>query len=700
MSQTVEKPNSAEQVGRLIKPVGDHSRRPWHEKGIVASLPQQMTDTRGGFGIFPYLNTRLRLWWLFNSAQREQATRATGYESHSYNHIRENTEVKIVKLCRGFDPNAFIAAGVGDLKVAHHWLKGLKEDHPLIRNVLLALRQNAVALPPILAALATPYLLKGVASLQEVGVAAAGSLALNTAASLTLTQGESLRRPVTPDPVHFRLAAAVALTQDIERYNRSQGNTIEKTNALKAKSAVCNLVEGTLMVSTHINTQAVADDDEMLYAADRESTKRQRFINRERAFIFQEVLEDPKIGLKLLAAYMYDNQIYLQKVLPKLNRKIQEELKAITTKITAANSDPEVSGDPNTQMVIQALEEIELPEMMQLLLNVVQSEPNGMNVLFWDKGNHRNIAELRTHMMKSLTVKMNIPLIGAVLALRNECPPEEVRAKLTGDLVRVIPPVHSKEVAGGRVLPERLKSDEAEYVKAANTAAWNALRVFFALMKAGGMTPDQREAVFTYIREKAWPKRKAYKEGIPLPVQLMKLLELMMDDSEAAMNFVYDEYARMMQKSCEPQATPELTSTEQILKNERHVIKSLNKRGKRFSDTIDLKDKEIARLNLLADDMGGYCVHLLDLDEASLQRLMTASEHNTEEVQWYAKVKALKDVSMAIISNRMANLQDPGYKIVASKFIQLEEKIDKKISKAIQQKLERALPVITQQVNP
>lgn len=694
MSLSQEKPKSVNQIRGHITPVTDHRIRPWYKKGAFSSLPQEILDTRGGFGIIPYLNTRSKLDLLFDRTLREEKERCTSFEgSHSRNNIRERTEQKIVEICHDFDPNAFIAAGVGDLAETHQWLSGLNKDHPWLRNSLLAIRQNALALPPILAALSTSTLLNGGMNLHDT-VIAAGGLALNTAASLAFTQGESLRRPVTPDPIHFRLAAAVALTQDIDRFNsRVRAAIGERPNGEKSTS---NLIEGTLVVGTGLNTESIANDDEMLFTPNRESTKRQKFMNRERSFIFQEVLTDPKIGLKLLATYMYNNQIYQQKVLKKLPEELQEELRQMSNKSAIANSDPDVSGDPNSQMITQALEEIELPEMMQLLLNVAQSKRNGMRVLMTDKNTQGGFTTLRSGMMESLTAKMNIPLVGAILALRNELPPQLVTSKLINDFGRVIPPVSSKEAtAGGIILPERLSSNEIEYTKAANVAAWNAMRIFIVLMKSRGMNDAQRDTIFLRIKE-IWKKRKAFKEGIPLPVQFMKLIETTMDDSKVATDFVYDEYSRMMQKACEPQATPDLTSTEQIVKNTRHIVKSLNKRGEKFSQFTNFKKLEIGRLNIFADEMIRYTEYQLDHGQSFLNRIMTANSLEPDMVQWGAKLNALKSISCAILSNRNTSINECGE--LKQKLSALVKKIDSTVSDAIQKKLQGALPIINQTV--
>lgn len=693
MTLAPEKPKSVENVRGLVAPVGDHAVRPWNKKGTFSSLLQQIRDTRGGLGIIQYVNRRQKLSDLFDRTRREEKERMTDYDgSHAYNNIRERTEVKIVNICRDFDPNAFIAAGVGDLAETHQWLSNLKDDHPLRRNIMLALRQNAIALSPILAALSTSTFLNGGTGLHDVGIAV-GGLVLNTAASVAFTQGESLRRPVTPDPIHFRLAAAVALTQDIDRFNSRIRAAIGKRP--NGEKSVANLIEGTLAVGTHINTQSIANDDEMLYAPDRESTKRQRFMNRERSFIYQEVLTNPMIGLKLLATYMYNNQLYQQKVLRKLPEKLQDELQKISEKAAIANSDPDVSGDPNSQMIAQALEEIELPEMMQLLLNVAKSKRNGMRVFMADKNTQGSFTELRSHMMESLTAKMNIPLVGAILALRNELPPQLVIDKLMTDFVRVIPPISSKEAtAGGAILPERLSS-EIEYAKAANVAAWNAMRIFIVLMKSKGMTDIQRDAIFLKMKE-IWKKRKAFKEGIPLPVQFMKLIETTMDDSVVATDYVYDEYTRMMQKACEPQATPDLTSSEQIVKNTRHIIKSLNKRGEKFSSTQPIKHLEIRRLNSFADGMVKYAEYQLDYGQTFLNRIMTVNSLEPDMIQWGAKLNALKSVSCAILSNRNTSINECGE--LKKKLSDIVKKIDEKVSSAIQKRLQGALPILNQTV--
>ncbi len=707
--ETTPKPAKTGQIRELVAPLLDWHHNPWPERGSLHSLVSNLFTTKLGTGIAPYLADVGMMEMFFDSKAREEARRNIPYET-----IRSKTERDLVGQFIEADPFVFIAAAVGDLKNGFQWHDSISDDHPTLqgiaRNVELFFRQNALAFIPMLA---TPLLrdVNGIDIATDAGLIAANTVVakfLTTKAAEFFTgSSDSLRRSVDPDPLHLRMAAGVALAQDfmnLPHGKQNNGGIRESVAALKTDMADDlkgafhlrkhnrqnrkNIVEAMYKIFTKPQSQDIAMGDEFLHKEARD--KRREFISAERAFLFAEVLARPMTGFKLLATHLYNNQLY-KNLLARLSVPNQIALNTITEASIKTNSDPEIAGDENAVFIRQALQELEVPEMLELIMNTI--DINSLIGVINSNGLVRETAPLRSAMIDSLTSKVNIPLVSAVLVANDEKPSARVVEKLVQDFVRIIPPLSLKDAAtGGLALPDRMMKDEKAYAEAASAAGWNSMRVFMSAMKSGKISPEESEKIFAQI-EGNWHKRAAWKAGIPLPVQLMKLLETRMNYSVTAMNFIYTEFDNLVEKNFADNITQQAKSVDDLRKSEGSVIKALNKRGAEHSTLDPLLKLERERIVRLTHAINLFGSQLLDHGETHLTNIATTSVSDIGEQtkHWYVKINALRNIASTIIIKRRDTHQGTDEMRILTDFVKM---VDSKISASLKDKMTSVIPVL------
>lgn len=676
-------------IQAAVTPLVDYRKAPYAPKGILKSLPHLATDTSGGFGIVGYLvdETKVR-----KAIKRHKGIVRDNVRSDET--ARPQLEVDLVKATKNFNVYSYIAASAGDLEKGYMYDPEGAENHPHIRELQIALRHIGVALIPatiLLGAEAAAESVLGVGpgvdlktAVLSMGTAiVGGGLAhksimwiKNLIEKLPIigdlvAEGDMMRRPVEADPLHLRMAMGVAFEKGWDDLQKIQKKGKEKN------------VNGVAVVGKHLNDLAIGtytslnrDNNPKKYINDdariqTENRDRSEFATLERTLLFAEIVSDPALGLMLIAKHKPNDSIF-QNILTKLSPEITSVLRSIMETSIRLNADPDVSADPNNKRVIQALDEMEIVQMMELMVNLAFNHGSaGEKMLFpgrfgISKGHRSNKSEkLRETSFSNISQKIAIPIIGTIIAARGEKPPTFILSKFKRDFICAMPPVGMDDIhMGGNPIPEWIASKpEAEALKAykneVGTASWNVIRTLLPLIKKGVILDVEREEFINSLLD-SWTKRNAFKAGIPLQSSMIKFFEGVMDQSESGLNFLYGEFTNLIDKNFISQLAKK---PEDVVGVVDSIIRSLNKRRGKFSGKTELvgaTGKTMKQLELdQIDKMGNALLYagnqLIETGKSFINSIPAneLSPINEATKLWIARTYALKRLALSIINNRM-----------------------------------------------
>jgi len=689
-------------IRRVIVPLTDYSSDPYPSKGILRSATNLPRSTWLGLGIFRHLYDEAQLNLAIHHHKRIVVDNVRSDET-----ARPQLEVDLVKATKQFDDYTFVAALAGDLGRGYTLEPQGIEDSPRLRDLKIALGHIGIVLTPTVTLLAAEAIAEACGIGPGIGAKTA-ALSIGTAVvggglaykgimgvkSLMehiplvrdlIAEGDLLRRPVEADPLHLRMAMGVALEKgwnDIaEIRRRSKGK--ESGSVAVFGKYMRNLAEGTYIVlNRDMSPHRYINDDDRLHAGKRE---RNDFATIERSLLFAEIASDPGLGLMLLAKYKPNDSLFLHTI-SRLSPAINRVLHDIMEKSLLQNADPVVAADENNIRVIEALDAMEVPQMMQLMVNLALSYgKDGERLLFHGRfgfsNGYRtaNSEELRQTAFNNISQKMVTPLISAILTARNEMPSGQFFRKLKHDFVRAIPPIGKDDsYMGGNSVPDwidRADDPQNAYQAEAEVASWNAMRTFLPLIKNKVIPENEVVKLFRDLRD-AWNKRPAYKSGIPLHHSLIKFFEGLMDSSPEATNFLYAEFTNLVDKNFISQLDKK---PEEIIKSVDTIIRSLNKRGSKRSSDVNISALEMKNIDALGYGIV-YAGNQLIETGSSYARSIPAGNQSALEaptVLWLTRIIGLKRLALSLINNRRdAQAEIPGY----SAMQQLVSRIDEIVS--------------------
>lgn len=676
-------------IKAAVTPLVDYRNAPYAPKGILKSLPHLATDTFGGLGVVGHLADEVKVRMAIHKHKGIVTDNVRSDET-----ARPQLEVDLVKATKNFDVYSYIAASAGDLAQGYMYDPDGAENHPHIREMQIALRHIGVALIPatiLLGAEAAAQTVFGVGPGVDLKTAAlsmgtavvGGGLAYKSIMWIKnliekvpiigdlVAEGDMMRRPVEADPLHLRMAMGVAFEKGWDDLQEIQKKGKEKnvnTVAVVGKH-LHDLAAGTYVVlnrdrkpAKYINDDARIQD---------ENRGRSEFATLERTLLFAEIASDPALGLMLIAKHKPNDSIF-QNMLTRLSPEITTVLKGIMDTSIKLNADPVVAADPNNKRVIQALDEMEIVQMMELMVNLALNHgPAGEKMLFPgrfgnnQKGHRSNESEkLRETSFRNVSQKIAIPIIGTIMATRGERPPAFIFSKFKNDFIHAMPPVGMDDIhMDGNPLPEWIASKpEAEALKAykneVETASWNVMRTLLPLIRKGVISDTDREQFITGLLD-SWTKRNAFKVGLPLPGSIIKFFEGVMDQSESGLNFLYGEFTNLIDKNFISQLAKK---PEDVVGVVDSIIKSLNKRGSRFSGKTELvgatgktmKQLEEGQIDVMGNALLYAGNQLLEMGKSFVKSIPAndLSPISGDTKLWIARTYALKRLALSIINNR------------------------------------------------
>lgn len=518
----------------------------WSSRSILHGL-QMIPDTIAN-DLATNLIDRVRLKAFFFRLKAEANRRNIGYDK-----IRVKTEVGLVnlfdhstslkrvvsegvhaidrkkKVKPAYEPIDFIGAAVQDTERGYVHFEDLAQDHPVLARFLHALGPAAV---PLSLGLVDKFVL-------NTDALSPLFLSISTLVMGGLGAKLKIRNEIEANPIHLRLAAALA-------YRNGKASVDELTQAIYS-------------INTVGDRARIASDDVML--GDRSREPQRQFLNLERSYLLAEIIRNPDIGLKLMAEYLYNDPVFESVMLklksPGKSQTLYRRLRQISLAARVAQTDSKIWRDGNRVVIIQALREMEIPQMLQLLL-----ETSDFDDIHGKADNRKMTDESREMLEKTLRLKPSRVLVDAL------------------DVIKLEKPVPADIVELGYRLPEGLLSaafdlaydiecsvmDErfqpggrsvgisshdsteraTQWRKQISEQAWSAHSKLQSYRRE--MTFEQQELFFKLLNT-LWKKRNSQKSGHTLAQSTLKLLESYAVDSPTALEFLYEHYTNVVLKN-------------------------------------------------------------------------------------------------------------------------------------------------------
>jgi len=578
----------------------DH-KRAYHPAGFhPIDAIKEFRSKKFGFEIVQYLVANVQL---SEKIRNLEDNRAKGIDPYEKVKAKVEQELFGVLTTNGYGWETFRAATVGDADDRTISGNPSTEKSPLLKVVgALGLAGIPVALDIASRFITNNVLGHDIPQGWNIAQWTARIAGLPTVPILLAAGAnfDTLRRGVEPDPLYARFAFVDAA---------SKGPTQLKKLAEK--------YYGSLAIS---DPDSIAHDDDILSGFDR--NRKTDFLNRERKLLLAEIARCPKLGLKMIARYLYDD-VRFGTLITKLSdigeRKNVAELNEIAQKQRITDEDTAIKGDPNRKKIEIALNELEIPEMMELFLNVDKSKffirylnDNELPIMSVDENTrYEAFNTVASKAKKPLFYGMMVDVFDYYGSINNNRKNFEattrkvnnlVRDKALFDLIATMPDENIAAASGGAIskgTPEGV--DEA---------GWSAYKIF---SKMYSLLPDDEKARINNDLDESYKRKRASKKGLPLSTQVLKILESGVGKADINMtHFLYTHYEAIILHYLG--VPPEKNYLTEYVKGINQIIKSLKKRislenaAPKLLISTDKNDPENILLNNLVTSLANYVV--------------------------------------------------------------------------------------------